>query len=211
MFQRTCFLGGLLFNSINCWERKRRRRLADTCLVFHASTYRKRALVGIEMPIFEVRVDGRERIQKFQICRRDRKSWSVERRFATVTHVKYWRFLLSSGEFEVKGRLPQTDNQQEKWNRPTDHESTNNRQPIARFIDVQRQTGYTPLGTSLFGKNQKYSNGFAFSSCLHWSYVHHTSHHDAILIRSRFTHVSITPLSAMQKSVPKHVGAIDTS
>ena len=32
---------------------------------------------------------------------------------------------------------------------------------------------------------------------MHWSHVHHTSHPDAILIGSRFTHVSIPPLSAI--------------
>ena len=42
---------------------------------------------------FEVGVDGRERIEKFDICRRDRKSWSAET-FATVTHVKTWRFFV---------------------------------------------------------------------------------------------------------------------
>ena len=78
--------------------------------------------------------------QKFEIWRQGRKSWRVER-FATVTHVKTWRFS-SSTCGEVKGRLPQTDKQQEKGNRPTDHESNNEkRQP--RFIEVyRRHTGY---------------------------------------------------------------------
>ena len=90
----TCFLFFCYFNKAV----ERERGGGDTQIRryvsgFHASTYPKRAPVGIEMPIFEVDVDRRERIEKFDICRRDRKSWSAET-FATVTHVKTWRFFV---------------------------------------------------------------------------------------------------------------------
>ena len=105
--------------------------------------------------------------------------------------------VFSSSSGEVKGRIPQTDNQQEKWNRPTDHESNWTKKDNQGLSQVyRRHTG------KIYGKNSKFSNGFAFSmfsSCLHWSHVHHTSHHDAILIWSRFTHVSIPPLSAIRR------------
>ena len=95
-------------------------------------------LVRIEMPIFEVGVDGRERyrIEKFDICRRDRKSWSAQT-FATVTHVKTWRF------FVVKWwsqRQTSSDGQPTRKMKSPNWSWVKHRKRQPRFIDVHHQT-----------------------------------------------------------------------
>ena len=88
----TCFLFFCYFNKIV----ERERGGGDTQIRVWFSTpvpIGSEPPVGIEMPIFEVGVDGREKREKFEICRRDRKSSSVER-FATVAHVKTWRLFV---------------------------------------------------------------------------------------------------------------------